>query len=271
MSVMGLAPLAPSGRELLPDHLWRRETQRGEIAVEPLRFVCGRHAGAWAGVSRASTPRVSVSSQSPRLRIKPLERSDADLLPSMGGNSLGLHSRSPSRPRSQGAPRQNSMYAQDAMRELATRKKMVMQMLDEWDTTGDGKIDLDEMQRLLRGLGLASGHEAWDLAKELFKTLDDDQSGKVDRHELFRDMATGSKQPVSPVGFVTRKQAFENQIELEEHRRQMILNRKERLGNKAERNMTTAYGKGGNHFVMRRQSPSRSPPHSPSVAAEPAE
>ena len=149
---------------------------------------------------------------------------------------------------------------------------MVMQMLDEWDTTGDGKIDLDEMQRLLRGLGLASGHEAWDLAKELFKTLDDDQSRKVDRHELFRDMATGSKLPETP-GFAARAQEFENRIELEEHRRQVILNRKGRLGNKAQRNMTSAYGKSGAHFARRspllqRQSPMLPHSDSPPPLAE---
>ena len=124
---------------------------------------------------------------------------------------------------------------------------------------GDGKLNLDELQQLLRIMDLAQGREAWLLAKELMQTLDDDGTGLVDRHEFFRDMKTNK---VDSKGDLEDFADFEDPAAArEEYRLSVIMKRKERKGRKADRAMQSIYGaKEGKFFANRlRQAQGRRP------------
>ena len=161
------------------------------------------------------------------------------------------------------------LTAVEAMASLTGRKQELMDELDEFDTSGDGKLNLDELQQLLRIMDLAQGREAWLLAKELMKTLDDDGTGLVDRHEFFRDMKTNK---IDSKGDLEDFADFEDPAAArEEYRLSVIMKRKERKGRKADqffgeadRAMQSIYGaKEGKFFANRL--PSRSPSQSPEL------
>ena len=279
----GLAPLF-SPRAMPHTHQHHREDAVGRRAgglrhsPRPISVhAARRNAGAWAGISREvlpydpfhptpprPSPLRSTTPRGPGLQPKPINASLN--LPQMHAHHLDVHIPTKDavrRPKSR--PIMSSVLtAVEAMASLTGRKQELMDHLDEFDTSGDGKLNLDELQQLLRIMDLAQGREAWLLAKELMQTLDDDGTGLVDRHEFFRDMKTNK---VDSKGDLEDFADFEDPAAArEEYRLSVIMKRKERKGRKADRAMQSIYGaKEGKFFANRLPSSSRSPSQSPEL------
>ena len=216
----------------------------------------GRNAGRWAGTSRAhqQVPQVPdfksatpVSSRRPN--AGPGSHNLSPSLPSVGGQRLSLHEQTMNLV---GSLTASFSSVEDVLCELGKQREFLVSHLDDMDASNDGTINLDELQLALRALGLAEGREAWVVAKELFRIMDDDGSGTVDRHEFFRDLLTEH----SYEGNLLRKSTeFEDPHHLEELKTALLLRRRERLGTKKDRTFTAAYGKGA-LLARRAQAPS---------------
>lgn len=122
----------------------------------------------------------------------------------------------------------------EALRLLGTQKQLLMESLEHFDTSGDNQIDLNELQQLLRQMGVASGHHAWTIAKSLMAVLDDDHTGKVDRHEFFQElnMFNGNGQRSANTLFASFEDPLKASEAREQHRRSVIMARKARLASR---------------------------------------
>ena len=127
-----------------------------------------------------------------------------------------------------------SVSAAEALRLLGAQKQLLMEELEHFDTSGDNQIDLNELQQLLRLMGVASGHDAWTVAKSLMVVLDDDHTGKVDRHEFFQElnMSSGNGQSSANAFFASFEDPLKAFEAREQHRRSVIMARQARLASR---------------------------------------
>lgn len=68
---------------------------------------------------------------------------------------------------------------------LQKAKARVSTLFYEWDKSGDGFISRDEMASALQDLGVSDGADLRAAVDGLFRSLDWNQSGSIDLHELF--------------------------------------------------------------------------------------
>lgn len=145
--------------------------------------------------------------------------------------------------RAEAGPQWGVMTAAEAMQLLGQQKQLLMEELDDFDTSGDNQIDVNELQQLLRLMGIVSGHRAWAVARNLMTVLDDDHTGKVNRHEFFQELNMSNDEAQQSLStfasFEDPRMAFEAK---EQHRRSVIMARKARLGSRHGRAMDTLYG-----------------------------